>query len=221
MNQIIIKLTNVSSKVDSVVTIQKARPDHSSKLVEWIYETNPLLNKLLYRNRQTAIRIFAEIWKRSEGLLSHKNARVLFFNKELVGVEIGINSDAKSHAISTQLNTISGLMPTEHFRQLKNNLLYINHNSPMLPNDAYYLDTLAVAFKYRGKKLGSSLLEVALDNASTNGLTSVHLDIYATNRAIALYQRFGFKILAESRFPDLTKYGLPSSYSMLRMVKAL
>lgn len=48
--------------------------------------------------------------------------------------------------------------------------------------------------EYRGRGLGSRLMEATLDAAFARGLQRVELDVFASNRAgIALYERFGFQ----------------------------
>ena len=47
---------------------------------------------------------------------------------------------------------------------------------------------------YRGKGLGSKLLESVLNQAKQFGLEKVELNVYTTNKpAIALYKKFGFE----------------------------
>jgi ribosomal protein S18 acetylase RimI-like enzyme len=62
-------------------------------------------------------------------------------------------------------------------------------------------------------------LENAFQRARHAGLKSVHLDVYAGNPAIRLYERAGMEILVETRVPRLERdHGIPPHY---RMVLAL
>jgi RimJ/RimL family protein N-acetyltransferase len=46
---------------------------------------------------------------------------------------------------------------------------------------------------YRGRGLGGALLRAVLDEARSQGLSRVELEVYISNRpAIRLYERFGF-----------------------------
>jgi ribosomal protein S18 acetylase RimI-like enzyme len=46
---------------------------------------------------------------------------------------------------------------------------------------------------YRGRGLGSALLRAVLDEAESQGLSRIELEVYTSNQpAIALYERFGF-----------------------------
>ncbi len=64
--------------------------------------------------------------------------------------------------------------------------------------------------------MGGSLLKNVYERARGLHCVSVHLDVYTTNSAVALYRAHGFRVAVESRFPQ--KEGLPPHY---RMVKPL
>lgn len=65
---------------------------------------------------------------------------------------------------------------------------------------------MGVISVYRGKKIGTELMGLALSDAFQKGLQRVELDVMASNeKAIALYQKFGFQIEGrkrKSRFID-------------------
>lgn len=52
---------------------------------------------------------------------------------------------------------------------------------------------MGILSAYRGKGLGTQLLEKAIEHAKLNGIEKVELDVYESNvGAIALYEKFGF-----------------------------
>ena len=52
---------------------------------------------------------------------------------------------------------------------------------------------MVVAQEWRGRGVGSALLASAIESARAHGLHKVSLSVFAHNeRAIALYQKFGF-----------------------------
>jgi ribosomal protein S18 acetylase RimI-like enzyme len=64
--------------------------------------------------------------------------------------------------------------------------------------DSWYLDTLAVEKAYRKKGIGTKLLELNKEQASTNGLDVLSLIVFADNTpALNLYKRYGFRVAAD------------------------
>ncbi|MDX6197367.1 MAG: [ribosomal protein S18]-alanine N-acetyltransferase [Actinomycetota bacterium] len=60
--------------------------------------------------------------------------------------------------------------------------------------DEAFVQTIAVARQAQGNRLGSRLLQALLDEAAGRGQRRVLLEVRADNaRAIALYERFGFR----------------------------
>ena len=65
-----------------------------------------------------------------------------------------------------------------------------------LENDEYYLSNLVVDSKFRGRGIGSILLDHAIENAKKEECTSVILDADMNNKKIiSFYKRIGFKIV--------------------------
>ena len=79
---------------------------------------------------------------------------------------------------------------------------------PPVPAHGFYLQNLAVLPSLRGRGLGQRLLEDVFRRAKGAGAQAVHLDLYAGNPAQALYERAGFKVLAETRVPALVPEGI-------------
>ena len=59
---------------------------------------------------------------------------------------------------------------------------------------------MGVVALQRGKGIGSSLLAKAIEHAFANGVTRIEMEVFASNqRAIQLYQKFGFIIEGTKR----------------------
>lgn len=59
---------------------------------------------------------------------------------------------------------------------------------------------MGVIEAYRGKKIGTELMARALEDAFQKGLQRVELEVWSSNeRAIGLYQKFGFQIEGRKR----------------------
>jgi ribosomal protein S18 acetylase RimI-like enzyme len=90
---------------------------------------------------------------------------------------------------------------------------------PPIPEDAYYVQHLAVVPELRGRGLGARLLARAFEKAAAGGYRSCHLDVVAGGPAARFYRRMGMEVLSETRVPRLeSDYGVPPH---ARMVKTL
>ena len=78
---------------------------------------------------------------------------------------------------------------------------------------------MAVRDDWRGKGVGSALLEAALDLADNwLGVIRVELQVYTDNEAgIALYEKFGFEIEGTHRHSALRNGEYADAYSMARI----
>lgn len=59
---------------------------------------------------------------------------------------------------------------------------------------------ISVRGAYRGKGIGTRLLKRSEEWARSNSISQIELTAHASNPAIALYKRFGFKIMG--RIPN-------------------
>lgn len=76
--------------------------------------------------------------------------------------------------------------------------LFLAHLSP----DDYYLACVAVDENFRGKGMGTFILENSLKLAKRRGLKRIVLDVDMDNQgALRLYERFGFKVFGKKSYP--------------------
>lgn len=108
------------------------------------------------------------------------------------------------------------LMPETELVPLLEQAEDIDYLAPDIPDDTYYVHFLSGRPDARDRGLGGGLLDNVYRRAADLGCDCVHLDVYTSNTAVALYRAHGFRVAVESRFPD--KPGLPPHF---RMVKAL
>lgn len=85
-------------------------------------------------------------------------------------------------------------------------------------NTRFLLDGVFVAPDCRGKGIGSALLDAVCAEAARRGFDAVRLDVVDSNiRARALYERHGFKEVAEHRTGVLSPvFGFRTSAVMVR-----
>jgi ribosomal protein S18 acetylase RimI-like enzyme len=83
---------------------------------------------------------------------------------------------------------------------------------------SYYINVIAVFPDYRGRGLGTRLLDIARAEARARGLTQLSLAVFEENAgAVRLYERIGFAIAA--RAPAPAHPLIPFSGDMLMMMR--
>ncbi|MCK4433659.1 MAG: GNAT family N-acetyltransferase [Methanomicrobia archaeon] len=137
-------------------------------------------------------------WNNSFG---YENIYGYYLNKELAGLYIGYTGEKKKYyegmpdlrAFLKAFNVLKILILTIKLPIL-NRLL-----TSKLENDEYYLSNLVVDSKFRGRGIGSILLDHAIENAKKEECTSVILDADMNNKKIiSFYKRIGFKIVGKN-----------------------
>jgi ribosomal protein S18 acetylase RimI-like enzyme len=89
-----------------------------------------------------------------------------------------------------------------------------------IDNQRFLLDGLCVDRSVRSQGLGSALLTAICDEARARGFPAVRLDVIDSNwRAIALYERLGFTVIARHPIGPLRwVFGFSSALTMVREV---
>ncbi len=89
-----------------------------------------------------------------------------------------------------------------------------------LKDTELYIGSIAVAENYRGKGVGTQLLNAVNDFAKKNEFEAIILDVVDTNpRAFELYKRYGFEIIKKRKFGFITRSaGFSFTYKMKYLV---
>ncbi|MFD2444610.1 GNAT family N-acetyltransferase [Bacillus sp. CGMCC 1.16607] len=82
-------------------------------------------------------------------------------------------------------NTPIGAIWIRLFKEENKTYGFVNENTPIL--------SMAVLSNYRGKGVGTLLLESLIKEAKLKGITAISLSVDPNNPALNLYTRFGFK----------------------------
>mmetsp|Transcript_2248 Transcript_2248/g.2720 ORF Transcript_2248/g.2720 Transcript_2248/m.2720 type:complete len:198 (-) Transcript_2248:81-674(-) len=94
-------------------------------------------------------------------------------------------------AIDTSSKEVLGVM------QLSKPGVPMFYNMHVCKPNEVYVDQLSVAAKARGRGVGTKLLEKAEEFArSEPGIEILTLDVLRGNKAVSLYERFGFEIIS-------------------------
>lgn len=169
------------------------------------------------RDRALASRYFADQWPRVGGVFSHVHATVARADGELLGLELGLDAKAQRAQWAHTLPTTKALLPAPAFAHLLDAFRIMPFLIPPIPDDAWYVQHLAVIPELRGRGVGARLLEHAFERSARAGYRSCHLDTAADGPAVRFYRRMGMEVLSETRVPRLeAEYGVPAHLRMLK-----
>ena len=193
---------------------------HAALAARLIFDTDPHLFDFWFaRDRALALDYFADQWPRAGGVFSHVHATAARSGAALLGIEHGLDARAQRAQWAHTLPATKQLLSAPQFAHLLDAFRWVPFLIPPLPEDAYYVQHLAVSTELRGRGIGARLLEHAFGKAARGAYRSVHLDVVADSPAVRFYRRMGMEVLSETRVPRLeSDYGVSAH---LRMTKSL
>ncbi|SJZ69921.1 Acetyltransferase (GNAT) family protein [Pilibacter termitis] len=145
----------------------------------------PLLAKI---GKEKLKNLLLQTFQEEEYRYSYTNALVAELDGEVVGVVYCYNPQSEKVNDSAFEQQLSGQY------NLQEQLFF---QTEVLP-DEWYLDSIALFSKARGKGLGTKLLLAALEKAKEKGAVNVGLNVEQNNqRARELYENLGFVEVAE------------------------
>ncbi len=199
----------------SPARIVDAGPTAASDAADLVFQTDPGVWNYLFRADRSAFHRFATgLWIRPGNSFSHSEAVAVVEGGRLLALEMGYRGDREPLLRRAMRDAVMGFMPRADLEPLLDQAEDIDYLTPYIPEDGYYVHFLSVTPQRQGHGLGRRLLANVVRRAERLECSSVHLDVYRDNPAVALYAANGFRIALETRFPR--KVGLPPHYRMIR-----
>jgi len=204
----------------AAVALVPADGAHAQLAARLILATDPHVFDFWFdRDRQLAADFFADQWPRPGGVFSHVHASAASEGGELLGIELGLDARAQRAQWAHTLPATKQFLSPQAFAHLLDAFRWMPFLIPPIPEDAYYVQHLAVVPELRGRGVGARLLLHAFEKAMKAGYRSCHLDVVADGPAVRFYRRMGMEVLCETRVPRLeAEYDVPPH---LRMRKPL
>lgn len=178
----------------------------------WIFESGPDFFVALFGNAVAARRNL-QLWIcRSNSEFSGLSATLGFDGAKPVGMILALPGYNTVERRQADLKALIKDSTREHHAGLKKYLpTFAAATAPVEKSD-FYLRTLAVEAKHRGRGFGRLLLQRAVSDGSIAGFSRFRLDVQTDNQAaITLYRSLGFEVISEGMVPD---FGF-AMYSML------
>lgn len=202
----------------AVPLLEPGRAGDAMAAAHLVYESDPPYYDYWLDNQQQALGTLAALWQHPAGAYSASENRVIVDQQGLAAVvssypaalegALGAASDAALRAVCGGA--------AEHLLAREQVLAYL---FPRLPDDAWYLRSLAVAADRRGQGVGAAIVAHLIEQARARGYRQMLVDVDSGNPgAVRFYAGLGFEILVETRVSQLLPHRLPAS---LRMAKLL
>ncbi|MCR8842663.1 GNAT family N-acetyltransferase [Paenibacillus sp. SC116] len=195
-----------------MVTIRKSLPQDAKKSAKLMFDAMDWLGDLLQLNTERSTELVQTLYLKTGTRFSSEYTYVVDIDGEVAGIlttAAGSNLDRLNlRAAVSSFSFITG-------KTLKN---VAKHAGSLLKtkealNDEYYITTLSVDSKFRGKGIGSKLMDLAEKLARENGFRKCSLTVDASNeKARRLYNQLGY--VEQSQFKLM-------HYTFVRMVKSL
>jgi ribosomal protein S18 acetylase RimI-like enzyme len=206
----------------AAVVLAPADGGHAELAARLIHATDPHLFDFWFdRDRALAWRYFADQWPRAGGVFSFVHATAARAGDALLGIEHGLDARAQRAQWAHTLPATKAFLSEHAFAHLLDAFRWMPFVIPPIPDDAYYVQHLAVAPELRGRGVGARLLEHAFARAACGGYRSVQLDVVADGPAARFYRRLGMEVVSETRVPRLeADYAVPAHWRMRKLLAA-
>jgi ribosomal protein S18 acetylase RimI-like enzyme len=200
--------------MESMFILQQGlEKDHAATL---LYASDPANFDYLFGD--AALTVLQHMWVAPGGFLSHKYAQVLREEDGLSGIMFACHAAEKA-AREAEWNAELKKLSSFNLDALLSKQYDLYNLFPVVPENAWYLNLLAVAPHRRGQGLGKRFLSILFEQVKNGGDTMLCVDVDTANQgAINFYRNAGFVAEVKTEVMRLLAHRLPAS---LRMVKIL
>ncbi len=169
---------------------QGSASDDPVTIADLIWETDPEMCRFVFGDRPTW-RAYCEIeWRSAIGLHTHGAATVARSTEGIFGLVIAYPQE--------EMATRYAATVARYEAGVGERMAAIGWLFPVLPEKSLYVFNLAVSQSHRGQGIGGLLLSTTEKLAQGAGLTTVHLDVPVTSRAVNFYERMGYRKLTKT-----------------------
>lgn len=197
-------------------TIEPGRLDDAVEAARLIAETDAELFRYSTGGSLEAwIELATHEWRHPKGIYSSTLSQVARARGALQGLLVSY-SGRQHLEIDWSFGSSTPHLPPDLVERVRENHRLVAFLFPMIPEDAYYVQNLAVVSSARGSGLGRRLMEMAFAQGGALGCTSCQLDVDSALPAVGFYQKLGLEVLVQTRVR-----GLLGDRPHYRMVKAL
>ena len=202
-----------------IETTAAERDLYASEIPDLVWATGPVSYEYHFADRALFDAIVLGSWRHDGSLFAADATSIAVEDGKLMGIELGMpGPDYRARQ--------AGLGPVWQALVEKNEidpadipgvLTRSDHASwlnPVIHEDTYYIHALSVKPEFRGRRVGYHLINNAITKAREAGFAKLQLDVLSDNPAVEFYRAVGLTLLAETRAPDPSAFGVPPEYRM-------
>ncbi len=203
----------------SDIIISKAEPIDPAVAALLSYAAAPpLMDYMFSGDRETMMGFLADAWQKPDGIFSHSTCTSATLDGSLVGINVGFTAESMHDNVMITIGHCEESLDESMFARVLELMGWFPYLSPPVPDDAYYVFTLAVKDDLRGQGVGRMLLGNTFTTAKSDGFDACHLDVMSTAPAVEFYKAMQMQHYSISQVPALDEYSIPP---LFRMVKPL
>ena len=196
---------------------------HAGEIPELVWSTGPVSYEYHMQRRTLFDSLALRSW-RTPGTLFSADSTILAINdRQLLGAAItmiGAEFRERTAALGplweemlesdeVDVDELSGVIERSKLAGWLN---------PAIHPRTYYVHAIAVKPEARGQRIGSLMMEHAFDTARQLGCREFQLDVLSDNPAVGFYRSLGLEVLAETRAPKPSEFGVPVEFRMGKRV---
>ena len=202
------------------LVLRNARPEDAKLARELIYFAGQCFFNHTFgfgTEKNKALDFIEYAFRKEAGAFSYKFAIIAELNSKILGLELGYDGKTKKVQDSIVDKQIMKYYNIFQLFILFRRGLHIKKFFKDVPEDFYYLASIAVFPEARGKGIGNELMNCVFTKMEKFRLKKCMLDVSITKEnVIGLYNKYGFKIVDELRNPKLEKkHNLEGQYRMV------
>jgi len=186
---------------------------------ELVWATGPVSYEYHFGNRSLFDAIVLGSWNTTASLFGADATHAAMDGGTLAGIEIGmagpefkIRQDGLGPV--WQDLVVNETIDAEEIAGVLERSDHASWLNPVVNADTYYIHALSVKPAFRGKRVGYLLIDAAINRAKEQGYKKFQLDVLSDNPAVEFYRAVGLEVLAETRAPKPSEFGVPPEYRM-------
>ncbi len=205
--------------MEIIAATEDVREQYAHEIPELVWSTGPVSYEYHFADRQLFDAIVLGSWLCDGSLFAADATSMAIVDGQLAGIEIGMPGPEYRTRQNGLGPVWQELVANERINpdDIAGVLTRSEHASwlnPVIHDDTYYIHALAVKPEFRGKRLGYHLINNAVTHAREQGFAKLQLDVLSDNPAVDFYRAVGLELLAETRAPDPSAFGVPPEYRM-------
>ena len=205
--------------MEIILATEEVRDGYANEIPELVWATGPISYEYHFADRDLFDAIVLSSWLADGTLFAADATSMAVEDGELMGIEIGMPGPeyrTRQSALGPvwQELVASGKIDPADIPGVLERSDHASWLNPVIYEDTYYIHALSVKPGFRGKRVGYHLIQNAITKAREQGFKKLQLDVLSDNPAVEFYQAVGLNLLAETRAPDPTAFGVPPEYRM-------